>query len=276
MARRKIQWHPLFARLLRPYVERYYEVRTNLAVGDLPRQADIVLLRRLGTGPAPFTGLWRWLTAWNVLEFKGPTVTPRRRDLELLLEVGLGINRRLNSERERPLAEREVSFWYIANRLGRRFLDEAKRRLGGLESIDGGAWRGQVLGFPCMLVSTVDLPIDNDSLPLHVIGAEPADVERQVGEFVTGDRERLSAYGGVFSVLHQRTWKELEAMAKSRKRKLEFDIRPAVQSLGLAEVIRQIGPDEVLREIVAHLPRAKRKELLRLLSADQAEENATD
>ncbi len=44
MAKRKIQWHPLFARLLRPLVERYYEVQTNVPVSDLRRQR---LLRRL-------------------------------------------------------------------------------------------------------------------------------------------------------------------------------------------------------------------------------------
>src|SRR5207302_8802951 len=53
------QWHPIFANLLRPLLEQYYEVRTNLPVGDLPRLADIVLLRRTLTD-APFAGLWRW------------------------------------------------------------------------------------------------------------------------------------------------------------------------------------------------------------------------
>jgi hypothetical protein len=33
------QWHPIFARLLRPAVEAYYEVQTTLPVGDAPREA---------------------------------------------------------------------------------------------------------------------------------------------------------------------------------------------------------------------------------------------
>jgi hypothetical protein len=276
MARRKMQWHPLFAQLLRPHVERYYEVRTNVPVGDLPREADIVLLRRRGIGPLPFTGLWRELATWNVLEFKGPTVTPRPRDLALLLEVGLGIARRLNTERPRPLPEREVAFWYLANRLGDRFREDAERRLGRLEAVGTGIWRAYVLGHPCLLVSTVDLPVDEDSLPLHVIGAEPESLERKVGEYVAGEHKRLSAYGDVFAALHPRTWKELQAMAKSRREKLEFDIRPAVELLGLPEVIRQIGLDELLkqakaRDIVAHLPRAKREELKRLLEVPEGE-----
>lgn len=46
MTRRKIEWHPVLGRLLRRRVEGYYELLTNVSVGDLPRQADIMLLRR--------------------------------------------------------------------------------------------------------------------------------------------------------------------------------------------------------------------------------------
>jgi hypothetical protein len=46
-------------------------------VGDAPREADFVLLRSETPGPPPFRGLWRNLTTWNVLEYKGPIVAPR-------------------------------------------------------------------------------------------------------------------------------------------------------------------------------------------------------
>src|SRR5438045_503576 len=35
-----IQWHPIFAQLLRPAVEGYYELETTFPVGDAPREAD--------------------------------------------------------------------------------------------------------------------------------------------------------------------------------------------------------------------------------------------
>ena len=90
------QWHPLFAELLRPLLQNYYEVQTNVPVGDAPRETDILLVRRTLDQPPPFHGLWRHLTTWNTLEFKGPTVSARLRDLSLLVELGLGIERRLN------------------------------------------------------------------------------------------------------------------------------------------------------------------------------------
>ena len=91
-----MQWHPIFAHLLRPLVESYFEVRTDQPVGDLPRQSDVVLLRKTATGPTPYRGLWRRLCTWNVLEYKGPTVSPRFDELHDLVELGLGIHRRLN------------------------------------------------------------------------------------------------------------------------------------------------------------------------------------
>jgi hypothetical protein len=123
------QWHPIFASLLRPVVEPYYELRTDVPVGEAPRKADIALLRRVSRGSLPFRTLWRFLTPWNVLEFKGPSVSPRHRDIDRLIELGLGIDRRLNEERSkdglRILDRSEVSFWYICNHVGRRLLRKA-------------------------------------------------------------------------------------------------------------------------------------------------------
>ncbi len=228
MAKHKIQWHPLFARLLRPRVEKYYELQIDVPVGDMPRHADLVLLRRRRAEPAPFTGLWRWLTEWNVLEYKGPTVAPRPRDLLLLVELGLGIDRRLNVGRRKrgasPLPESEVSFWYLANRLGPRFLEEAEHRLGSLTGSDG-LWRANVLGFPCL-------------------------------------------------------WKEMETMAKSSRRSMDFDIRPVVEYMGVKKAIDQIGEETLIRslskkkmveqldvdDIVANLSPSKRQKLTERLA----------
>src|SRR5262245_54486226 len=128
------------------------------------READIVLVRRTSTRPPRFRGLWKDLTAWNVLEFKGPTVSPRRGDLERLIELGLGIHRRLNEERvqqsQPPVGAEEVSFWYLANRLGRRFLRLAREELAlpDLESLGPGVWRCRMMRRLVFLVSGNHLP----------------------------------------------------------------------------------------------------------------------
>jgi hypothetical protein len=152
------QWHPLFAELLRPLLQDHFDVQTNVAVGDAPREADIVLVQRTSTEPTPFRGLWRHLTTWNILEFKGPTVSARLRDLDLLVELGLGIDRRLSEERRRQretVPEPEhVSFWYVVKSVGRAFLSEARRRFGNLEDVAAGLWRSQAMRRLVFLVSS--------------------------------------------------------------------------------------------------------------------------
>lgn len=117
------QWHPIFDYLLRAALQEYYDVQTNVAVGDLPREADIVLVRRASATKPPFRSLWKHLSRWNILEFKGRSESARIRDIDLLVEVGLGIHRRhQEQEPEARIGRSDVSFWYLANHLGKRFL----------------------------------------------------------------------------------------------------------------------------------------------------------
>src|SRR5262245_10511719 len=217
------QWHPIFAQLLRPAVEAYYEVQTTVPVGDAPREADFVLLRRTTAATPPFRGLWRHLTPWNVLEFKGPTVSPRHGDVELLVELGLGIDRRLRAESggQRRLAPEAVSFWYQANHLGRRFVRGLERRLGPLEALGPGLWRSRLLGRLLFWVSSIDLPVEEDSLPLHIVGHEPPATERRVAELVAEKPGLQPLYSNWMAILHPTTWKEVETMAQAKGKGLK-------------------------------------------------------
>jgi hypothetical protein len=248
------QWHPIFAQLLRPAVEAYYEVETTFPVGDAPREADFVLLRRMTDTPPPCRGLWRNLTPWNVLEFKGPTVSPRRGHIESLIELGLGIDRQLRTRRAAPprrLAPQEMSFWYLANRLGRRFMTEAERSLGDLAPLGAGLWRSEVLGRLVFLVSSIDLPVEEDSLPLHIVGQEPLATERRVARLVVEEPKLQQRYGGWMASLHPGAWKEIDAMVRKTGKGLTIDLRPAIQLMGLGHVIEQVGTKQVIEQIGA-------------------------
>ena len=272
MAKHNIQWHPLLGRLLRHRVEGYYELLTGVPVGDLPRQADIVLLRRTASAPLPFRGLWRHLTAWNVLEYKGPTVTARRQHLPLLVEVGLGISRRLNAQSVKqgllPTPEEEVSFWYLANRLGPSFLRAAASWLGRLEVLENGVWTSSVLGHPCFLVSTAKLAVDKDSLPLHVLGVEPLEQQVAVGQFVMEAVDRFDTYGTTFAALHPAAWKEVIAMAKTRQGGPDFDLSVFVETMGWEKVIKSLGKKELIENL-------GKKELIKQLGIDDILANLT-
>jgi hypothetical protein len=247
------QWHPVFARLLRQLLEVHYEVQTNVPVSDTPRQADIVLLRRTSTGPLPFQGLWKHLTTWNILEFKGPSVSARVGDLDLLLEVGLGIQRRLEEERRRQgqtlIARGEVSLWYLANHLGRRFLHELRGIMGRLDDLGPGLWQGQVWKRPVYLVSGSDVPVEPDSLPLHILGPGTVGEQRQVAEYLTGSPALWQRYSGWLATLHPELWEEIRDMGKTRGKKFGFHLQPVISEVGLKNVIAEVGLKNVVAEV---------------------------
>jgi hypothetical protein len=250
---RKRQWHPVFAELLRPLVESHYDVQTSVPVGDAPRQADILLLRRRRSGRVPFTGLWRDLTAWNVLEFKGPSVSPRDEDLEGLVEVGLGIHRRLNEERDKQgqavLGADEVSLWYLANHLGRRLLAGWERRLVALERHGAGIWRCRVLGRLVFLVSGTQLPVEENSLPLHLIGREPRETEEAVARLVAARPRLWQQYGGWLATLHPEAYQGVLHMARTTREKFDFDLEPLVETMGLDWVLQKLGVERVINQL---------------------------
>jgi hypothetical protein len=249
----KKQWHPVFAELMRPLVESHYRVEANLPVGDAPRQADFVLVRRTRAGRLPAAGLWSELTTWNVLEFKGPTVSARDEDLDLLVELGLGIHRRLNEERAKQerqkLGPEETSFWYLANHLGRRLRHGWSQRVSGIQQQSQGLWRCTLLGHPIFLVSGIDLPVEEASLPLHLIAQEPTEKEREVAQLVAGRPELWERYGGWLASFHPVVFEEVRGMAKKKKEPFRIDLKPLVKTMGMQWVIDQLGAKEVVEHL---------------------------
>jgi hypothetical protein len=257
------QWHPLFAQLLRPLLESYYEIQTNVAVGDAPRQADVLLLRRTSRTTPPFQGLWRWLTTWNVVEFKGPTVSARVDDLDALLELGLGIHRRLNEQRakeQQPQVGRsEVSFWYMANHLGRRFLNAARGLAGALEELAAGVWRTTVWQRSLLLVSNRAVPVDRDSLPIHLLTPEPEATQQEVVRVLGAHRELWPSYAAWLAGAHPELMRELTHMGRKKAEAFQVNVRPLFEHLGWQEILRQVGVDA----LVANLTPQQRQEILR-------------
>ena len=248
-----MQWHPILAELLRPLVQDYYEVRTDVPVGELPRQADIVLLRRTVAQP-PFVGIWRHLRAWNVLEFKGPSDDPALRDLDLLLELGLGIDRRLNEERQQQdeglLQRAEVSWWYLANHLGRRFRAAAQNVLGvPLQQLGEGLWSCAALGRVLYLVSRDVLPVERESVPLHLVTEEPLERVQALARELVQQPGFWELYGGWLAQLHPDLWEELQQMIRKLGPEPNLDLRWLIGQVGLKQVIDQVGLKQVIDQV---------------------------
>lgn len=273
-----IQWHPLFAFLLRPLVEGHFEVVTNVPVGDAPRAADLVLLRRKQTGSeSAFHGVWRHLTKWNILEYKGPTVSARLEDIDLLVELGLGIHRRLNSEgaknNQKSAGPTEVSFGYLASKLGKRFLNKASGKAGNLATVGPGIWRVSVLERPMFLVSGVDLPVEADSVPFHVLAVESHEKELAAARLILNQPELWDLYSQFLATLHPQVLRELNAMARTSSKGPKFHLKPLVDLIGMDEAIDQLGANELIA-CLASRAKQKKKLVTALLSEMTQEERA--
>jgi hypothetical protein len=84
--------------------------------------------------------------------------------------------------------------------------------------------------------------MDEDSLPLHVVGEEPP-------EMVVGQPALLEQYGGWLAGLHPRIWEEVRRMARAAGKKFQFDFRPAIKHLGLEYIIEQAGVKPIIEQI---------------------------
>jgi hypothetical protein len=296
------QWHPLFAHLLRLLLDRYYSVQTEVPVSDLPRRGDLLLLRRQTAEPPPFAGLWSHLTGWNVLEFKGPGDHAHDDDLELLLHVGTGLTVRFNEERlsagQERLATREVSLWYVAPTLGETFLGQAQSRT-FFQYETGGLWRGRVWGHPVWLVAARDLPVEADTVPLHLLDIDPP-APAAVGTLVLQNEELQRRFATWLVALQPLLWEEMRHMAEtgapgsgiidweavSRVVNLDEAVRflppehvmqvlgiqraieavglpRVIEAVGLPRVIEAVGPAKVLQELLKVMPPEQVQEMLR-------------
>jgi hypothetical protein len=93
------------------------------------------------------------------------------------------------------------------------------------------------------------MTVEEDSLPLHLVGREPLVTERQVARLVLEQPGLEARYAGWLASLHPAVWKEVEDMVRTTGKKLNLDLRPAIDYLGLDRVIEQVGIDRVIEQV---------------------------
>jgi len=94
------------------------------------------------------------------------------------------------------LFDRHPTGHALANHLGRRFLAGARDLLGDLEPLGPGVWRVEHLGRAIILVSNRDVPVEHDSVPVHLLVHEPLDATRVLAQQVTSRPELWRLHGG--------------------------------------------------------------------------------
>src|SRR5262249_51446637 len=136
-----------------------------------------------------------------------------------------------------------------------------------------------------------DVPVERDSIPLHVLAGVPEQDKMTVAGLLRNEPSLWSSYGAWLVVHEPAIWQEIRNMAKQRSEELALDFGPlaeylhqtgkvkalvtavgvkeAVEAVGVKEVVQAVGVKEAVEALgVKHLwdelSQQQREELLRL------------
>ncbi len=183
-----LYWHPFLAQMLRlSYADRLI-VQEQVSLGDLPLQADLLLIRRNPAIVLPYP--FEFPGARTLVEYKSPDDTADQAALEQLEIYGL-----LYVRREGLRQRRDLTLWLMATTFAANVSQPGRTELTGLHEVGPGVQQGLVDGFPTYLVDLPAVPFSPDTIPLHMCRQRP-----------TG-----AAPGGV----HPRTLQAVSATARS-------------------------------------------------------------
>ena len=264
----KTQWHPVFVHAMSLLLEDYYHIDPEVATGDIPRRADLMLIRRAASDP-PFTGIWTNLTDWNLFEFKSPTDYPEPLDLDLLMHVGAGIFCRLNEQRreanEAAIRHAQFSLWYVVPRMPEPFWEHTRTR-SFWDAEAGGVWRSRVWNYPVFVLDYSLLDTRTvDALPLSILRRERAGPDA-TSQLLRERVDLLRRYRELLQRFRPQIWEELKNMkidpsivdwqevGRATANILE-DILPylpverVIEGIGEEKIINTLGEEKILETL---------------------------
>jgi hypothetical protein len=157
-----LYWHPFLAEMLRlSYADRLI-VQEQVSLGDMPLQADLLLIRRDPAVPLPYP--LEFLGARTLVEFKSPDHTADQPALEQLEIYGL-----LYVRRERLPQRRDLTLWLMASNIAANVSQPGRTEIAGVQDVGPGVRRGTLDGFPTFLLDLQAVPFSPDTIPLHMV-----------------------------------------------------------------------------------------------------------
>ncbi len=198
-----------------------------------------------------------------------------------LIELGLGIHRRLNELQAKarlPAVEYvEMSFWYLVKHIGRRFRTQLQQHIPDAQPLTRGIWQGHMFSHPVLLVSVRELQVERDSMPLHLLAGVPDTAKGVIAEALKAEPALWSYYGAWIHLKEPEIWKEITQMSAKKKLPavdyvplIEYmeetnDVKRFMEALGAERTLAAFGAEKFLEQ----LPAKSRDELRRLLEQEK-------
>jgi hypothetical protein len=99
------------------------------------------------------------------------------------------------------------------------------------------------------LVSRDGLPVDRESVPLHLVTEEPWERVQALVREVVRQPGFWEVYGAWLAQLHANVWEEIQQMIRTLGTEPNLDLRPLIAQVGLKQVIDQVGLKQVLETV---------------------------
>src|SRR3984957_19424490 len=123
--------------------------------------------------------------------------------------------------------------------------------------------RGQIMERPVYMVDAEALPVDEDSVPLHLLEPQPSEKAMMAARLVVKEPSLWKYFHLLAGSSHPSILEEILAMARTLKKRPKLDIKQypnlaeallqAIPQLDVKEVIHEIGVKPVLDELLSQM-----------------------
>jgi hypothetical protein len=236
-ARMALYWHPFLAELLRQDYGDRLIVEEEVALGDMPLKADLLLIRRDPTVALPFP--FSFLGAQTLVEYKSPDDAAKQEDL-----VKLEIYSLLYALREGIEERRNLTLWLVASHFHSNVSREVGAYLTGAQQENPGVTRGTLDGFPTCFVDLNKLPVLPAALPLLMVAKGPH--ERQLVEFLIDHLTEYPKHLQFLRELHAQILREVLRMRQLTPEQIGIDYQALLDLIGEERALDLIGKERAL------------------------------
>jgi hypothetical protein len=251
-----LYWHPFLAEMLRlSYTDRLL-IREQLPLGDLPLQADLLLIRRDPAASLPYP--LEFLGRQTLVEFKSPDDTADQAALEQLEIYGL-----LYVRREKLARRSDLTLWLMASQVAANVSQPGRCELVGLHPVGPGVSQGTLDGFPTYLVDLQALPFSADTIPLHMVARGRQ--ERALAEYIVSHYREYPRQLDLLTHLH--LFALVEVLMTHNLTPEQIGLDPDAVALFVArfypnKALERIETEDLAKELIRRLGKEKVRELL--------------
>jgi hypothetical protein len=115
-----------------------------------------------------------------------------------------------------------------------------------MEEMGPGVWRSHVLLRPIFLIDSKTVPVEPESVPLHLAAEESRESELALARVIVEEPRYWELFGTLLNALHPNIWKEAKQMARSKKKPDGFDMTPVIEEVGLEKYLEAVKIDDII------------------------------